>query len=107
MGQWAALSDHGLIGDESARGQYDPATRSHGAKPLGALYPNANDRTLVEDQCIGPGVGHHSGAAARHGGTEAFHEEPAGGVDVLGFVTALGGERDLVKGVRIFAPAKK
>ena len=56
--------------------------------PSSVRTQQADDVPAVDDQRLGAGVGHHAGAAGRHGGTEAFHEEAAGGVDVLRLVTA-------------------
>ena len=61
----------------------------------------------VDDQRLGAGVGHHARAAGRHGGTEAFHEEAAGGVDVLRLVAPRHRDRDFVERIGVLAAAEE
>ena len=107
VGQWAMLGDHRLVVDEPAGGQDHPATGPDGAGPVVGPHEHADDVPAVDDQRLGAGVGHHASAAGRHGGTEAFHEEAAGGVDALRLVTARYRDRRSRQTGRLSSPPLK
>ncbi len=78
-----------------------------GAGPVVGPYAQADHVPAVDDQRLGAGVGHHASAAGRHGGTEALHEEAAGGVDVARLVTARRRGRDLVERVSVLTATEE
>ena len=81
--------------------------RARTARALIALDLDADDLPSVDDERLGPGIRHHASGAARHGGTESFHEEASGGIDVLGLVPAWHRDRKLVKGIGVLAATEE
>ena len=107
VGQGAVLGDHRLVVDEPAGGQDHPAAGPDGAGSVVGPHQQADDVPVVDHQRLGAGVGDHAGAAGRHGGTEAFHEEAAGGVDPLRLVAARYRGRELVEGIGVLTAAEE
>ena len=105
--QWTMLGDHRLILDEPAGSQDHAATGPDGARPVVGPHAQADDVPAVDDQCLDAGIGRHSSSAGRHGSTETFHEEAAGGVDALRLMTARCRDRYLVEWVGVLAAAEE
>jgi hypothetical protein len=107
MGERALLCDHGLVGDESAHGQNDPATSPNGSGAVVGPHLHSDDFSRVDDQCLSPGVGHHASGTRSHGGAKALHEEAAGGIDAQRLVPARHRDGNFVEGIAVLTAAEE
>ena len=107
MGERALLCDHGLVRDESAHGQDDPATSTNVSGPVVAPHLHSDDFSRMDDKCLGPGVRHHASGARCHGGAKTLHEEAAGGIDALWLVPTRHRDRNFVKGIAVLTAAEE